>query len=160
IHWPSVARTGQLMIRQDESTRRSTATLFLDNRGEALGAYGAPGFERAVSVAATLGVTLSRAGFAVTLGSTDARPRHPSEEELLEALAGIAPARTRTMSESLLNLRASALADSTLAMVSAPPTAGEVASLARVGTAFSRRLIVMVYPAVPSTLPPEAATEL
>src|SRR5437899_3317308 len=59
IHWPSVARTGQLMIRQDESTRRSSALLFLDSRASALGAYGSPGFERAVSVAATLGRALS-----------------------------------------------------------------------------------------------------
>ena len=94
------------------------------------------------------------------MGSTDARPRHLTEEQLLESLAGIAPARTRTMSESLLNLRASALADSTLAMVCAPPAGGDVAALARVGTAFGRRLIVMVYPVVPSTLQPEAAAEL
>src|SRR5438105_2047418 len=44
IHWPSVARTGQLMIRQDEATRRSNATLFLDNRSSSLGQDGSPGF--------------------------------------------------------------------------------------------------------------------
>ncbi|MDH5224295.1 MAG: DUF58 domain-containing protein, partial [Actinomycetota bacterium] len=33
IHWPSVARTGDLMIRQDESSRRASGLVFLDNRG-------------------------------------------------------------------------------------------------------------------------------
>ena len=32
IHWPSVARTGELMIRQDESSRRASGLVFLDNR--------------------------------------------------------------------------------------------------------------------------------
>src|SRR6266508_4594195 len=58
IHWPSVARTGKLMIRQDEATRRSSATLFFDNRSAALGNDGSPSFERAVSVAASVGRTL------------------------------------------------------------------------------------------------------
>ena len=37
IHWASVARTGQLMIRQDESSRRANGLIFLDNRAAALG---------------------------------------------------------------------------------------------------------------------------
>ena len=37
IHWPSVARSGELMIRQDESTRRSTAVLFVDTQGRRRG---------------------------------------------------------------------------------------------------------------------------
>src|SRR3989442_3503504 len=72
IHWPSVARTGQLMIRQDESTRRSTATLFLDNRSAALGTNRAPGFERAVSVAASIGRVLIPEGVAIHLAAADA----------------------------------------------------------------------------------------
>ena len=49
LHWASVARTGQLMIRQDESSRRSSAVLFLDTRISALGQNGSPGFEKGVS---------------------------------------------------------------------------------------------------------------
>src|SRR5262245_59367241 len=47
IHWPSVARSGELMIRQDESTRRSTAVLFIDTRDSAVGQTHTPSFERA-----------------------------------------------------------------------------------------------------------------
>ncbi len=73
IHWPSVARTGELMIRQDESSRRASGLVFLDNRGHALGQSHSPAFERAVSVAATLGVLLAQRGS--PCGS--ARPRRP-----------------------------------------------------------------------------------
>ena len=37
IHWPSVARSGDLMIRQDESSRRSNALLFVDTRMGSIG---------------------------------------------------------------------------------------------------------------------------
>ena len=52
IHWPSVARTGRLMIRQDEATRRSIGVVFLDNRAASLGSIGSQGFEKGVSAAA------------------------------------------------------------------------------------------------------------
>src|SRR6266508_5450713 len=91
IHWPSVARTGQLMIRQDESNRRSMATIFLDNRTVTLGSNGSPGFERAVSAAASMGRALLRAGFAVRLAAVDAPAVPLAEERLLETLAGVAP---------------------------------------------------------------------
>src|SRR6266498_73021 len=69
IHWPSVARRGKLMIRQDESARRSLATIVLDTRLGAFGQSYSEPFERAVSVAATLGVHLSRSGFALRLAT-------------------------------------------------------------------------------------------
>ena len=91
IHWPSVARTGDLMIRQDESSRRASGLVFLDNRGHALGQSHSPAFERAVSVAATLGVLLAQRGFSLRLGTTEAPPATVSEERFLDALAGISP---------------------------------------------------------------------
>jgi uncharacterized protein (DUF58 family) len=160
IHWPSVARTGQLMIRQDESTRRSSATVFLDTRMSALGAYGSPGFERAVSVAATLGRALSRAGFALRFGMVDTAPVPTSDEKLLELLAGISPSRTQGLGASLSNLRATSLADSTLALVSAPPLPSEIALFSRVGSAFGRKIAVFVYPSPLGSLPVDAAAEL
>ena len=72
IHWPSVARTGELMIRQDESSRRASGLVFLDTRADALGQSHTPAFERAVSVAASIGVLLSRRGFVLRLGTTGA----------------------------------------------------------------------------------------
>ena len=42
IHWPSVARTGELMIRQDEASRRAGGLSYLDSREATLGPGAAP----------------------------------------------------------------------------------------------------------------------
>jgi uncharacterized protein (DUF58 family) len=155
IHWPSVARRGKLMIRQDEAARRSLATVFMDTRVSSFGqAYSAP-FERAVSVAATLGIHLARGGFSLRLAAGNSRPRSVTEEGLLEALASVAHTPSGPMSSLLLALRTTAVADSTLAVVIPPPPAPEVASLTRVGTAFGPKVAVIIYPTEPATLPPD-----
>src|SRR5947208_12353667 len=74
IHWPSVARRNRLMIRQDESARRSLATVFLDTRVSSLGQAHSPAFEKAVSAAASVGVHLSRSGYALRLAAAGTRP--------------------------------------------------------------------------------------
>src|SRR4029453_12317059 len=160
IHWPSVARTGQLMIRQDEATRRSAATVFLDNRTLMLGSVGAQGFERAVSVAASMGRALLRAGFSVRLASVDAPAQPMAEERLLETLAGAIPTRERAFGGALAALRGSALAESTLVVVTAPPVGAEVEMLQQFGARFGRRVLVMVVPVRLESLPAEAAAEL
>jgi uncharacterized protein (DUF58 family) len=160
IHWPSVARTGHLMIRQDEATRRSTAALFLDNRNASLGMPGSPGFERAVSCAATLGRLLVQAGFALRFASNDIPPALVGETALLETLASIGAVRTRTLGEAFSRLRAAAQSESSLVLVSAPLNAAEVAALSRAGTAFGKKLVVFVNPVNPSALPPEQAGEI
>src|SRR5207249_9812745 len=74
IHWPSVARRGKLMIRQDEAARRSLATVFLDTRLSSLGHAHSPPFEKAVSAAASIGVHLSRSGYSLRLAAGTSRP--------------------------------------------------------------------------------------
>ena len=73
IHWPSVARSGELMIRQDESSRRSNALVFVDTRMGAIGQERSVPFEKAISVAASIGVLMARSGF--TLEARDGRHR-------------------------------------------------------------------------------------
>jgi uncharacterized protein (DUF58 family) len=160
IHWPSVARTGTLMIRQDESTRRSSAILLLDTRSGALGPQGSPGFETAVSVAATLGRALARSGFSLRMTTVDATPRPVTEDVLLDMLAGIGPSRSTGFVHALAGLRSPVAADTTLALVTAPPTGAEVAALSRTGAAFGRRLLVLIYPRPLRDLPPEAVAEI
>ena len=160
IHWPSVARTGHLMIRQDETTRRSIATVFLDNRSSALGSSGSPAFERGVSVAATLGRLLVQAGFAVHLATVDAPAALVSDNALLETLAGVGAVRVRGTGEVLAALRETGRGDTSLVFVSSPPMGGEVPSLIRAGTAFGRKVAVFVYPVDPAALPVGQAAEL
>ena len=160
IHWPSVARTGDLMIRQDESSRRASGLIFLDNRGHALGHAHTPAFERAVSVAASLGVLLARRGFTLRVGSTESRPAAVNEDRFLDTLAGISHAAARSVGPSLAHLRASATSDTSLVYVAAPPAPGELTSLIRAGAGFGPKLVVLVHPVDPQSLPPGRAAQL
>lgn len=160
IHWPSVARTGDLMIRQDESSRRASGLVFLDNRGHSLGKSHTPAFERAVSVAATLGVLLAQRGFALRLGTTESQPTPVSEERFLDTLAGISHSSTRSIGASLAHLRTGASADTSLVYVGAPPAPGELTSLIRAGAGFGPKLVILVHPVDPVTLPPGRGAQL
>ena len=133
IHWPSVARTGELMIRQDESSQRANGLVFLDSRDGALGQTHGQAFERAVSVAATLGVLLSRGGFSLRFATADTPPAALSEERFLEALTGVGHSQARSIGPALAHLRASASGDTTLVVVAAPPQPVELTSLIRSG---------------------------
>jgi uncharacterized protein (DUF58 family) len=155
-----VAKSGALMIRQDETTRRSSATVFLDNRSETLGATGTPGFERAVSAAGSVGRALLHAGFVLRLATADSAPTIVTKEGLLEVLAGIGPSRARGTADVLRGLRSGSLADTTLALVTAPPSPGDVATITRVGMGFGRKVAVLVYPVAPRSAGVDAAAEL
>lgn len=75
IHWPSTARTGELMVRQEDRPARRRATIVLDRRAEAFQGQGAGhGFEWAVRAAASIFAHLHRLGYASHLvcGSRDA----------------------------------------------------------------------------------------
>jgi hypothetical protein len=148
------------MIRQDESTRRSTATVFLDNRSSVLGPDGSPAFERAVSIAATVGRLLVQKGFALHLATIDSPATLVSETRLLEILASVSSVRTRAVGEALIALRATARSDTSLALVTAPPLANEVQSLLRIGSGFGRKLAVFVYTVNVTGLPDLAAKEI
>ncbi|MFN2543138.1 MAG: DUF58 domain-containing protein [Actinomycetota bacterium] len=160
IHWPSVARRNRLMIRQDEASRRGTSALFIDTRAGALGLTGEPGFERAVSVAASLGVLMARSGFSVRLATSASRPRSVSQDQLLENLSSLGHVHASSLAESLVALRAVAGGDSTLVVVTAPPGPREIASLTRTGAAFGPKLAVLVYPVEPRALPAQGQSEL
>jgi uncharacterized protein (DUF58 family) len=160
IHWPSVARTGELMIRQDESTRRASGLVFLDTRAAALGRTHAPAFERAVSVAASIGILLGRRGFVLRLGTTELPAAALSEDRFLDALTGISHAEARSLGPALAHLRAGSSPDTSLVFVSAPPVPQELAALIRAGAGFGQKLGVLVYPNDPDRLPPERQAQL
>jgi uncharacterized protein (DUF58 family) len=160
IHWPSVARSGELMIRQDESSRRSNARVFVDTRMGSIGQAHSIAFEKAVSAAASIGVLMSRSGFALHVATADAPPVPVTEEGFLDTLTGVTHSKARTMGPALSRLRTGSGADTTLIVVAAPPVPTELTSLIRTGAAFGPKLAVMVYPADPDTLPPERQAQL
>ncbi len=160
LHWPSVARTGDLMIRQDESSRRASGLVFIDTRASAIGQAYTPAFERSVSVAATLGVMLARQGFTLRLATADTPPAPVTEDRFLDALAGLSHHQSRSIGPALSHLRAGSSADTSLVFVSAPPAPGELGSLTRSGAGFGPKLAILVYPVDPETLPPERQAQL
>src|SRR5262245_9198070 len=160
IHWPSVARSGELMIRQDESTRRSTAVLFIDTRDSAVGQTHTPSFEKVISCGASLGILLMRYGFSVKLGTTQMPPQRVSEETLLDALAGMSHHTSRALSTGLTRLRMVAASDTTLVVAGAPPAPTELPSWLRVGAMFGPKVAVFVYPLDPDSLPPDRRAQV
>jgi uncharacterized protein (DUF58 family) len=148
------------MIRQDESTRRSTAVLFVDTRESAVGRTHTPCFEKVVSCAASLGMLLLHYGFSLKLATAQLQPQRVGEEMLLETLAGIGPHTARTLSTGLSRLRMVSAGDTTLIVVGAPPPPTELASLIRAGAAFGPKIGVFVYPTEPDTLPPDPRGQL
>ncbi|MFI0445180.1 DUF58 domain-containing protein [Actinomadura sp. 6N118] len=113
VHWRSTARRGELMVRREEQHWQSSGALFLDtrriaHRGDGPGAS----FEQAVSVTASVGVHLGRAGMGlrfVTDGG-EALPHSVSfegvfEGTLLDALAVVRPSDGRSLTSGLAALR-------------------------------------------------------
>lgn len=160
IHWPSVARTGALMIRQDEASRRAGGLVFLDNREAALGQSHGASFERAVSAAASVGLLLFRNGFTVQLATSEHPAALQTEERFLDALAGVGHGRAPSLATSLAHLRAAASSEMSLVLVAAPPASQELASLVRAGTGFGPKLAILVHPVDPATAPPNRKVQL
>jgi uncharacterized protein (DUF58 family) len=144
IHWPSVARTGELMIRQDEAVRRASAVLFLDTRGSALGDW-PEAFERGVSVAASIGAHHLRAGFTLRLALPDAPVRPVDTDGFLELLALVRPSPARQITPSLRGLRSAASAATSLVIVTHVPPPEEIAALSQLSGGFATRLAVLIH---------------
>ncbi|GAA2023863.1 DUF58 domain-containing protein [Terrabacter terrae] len=68
IHWPATARTGDLMVRQEDRPAQRRAVVLLDPRPSAHGGVGASSsFEWGVTAAASIGAHLCESGYAVHL---------------------------------------------------------------------------------------------
>ncbi|MGH2682657.1 MAG: DUF58 domain-containing protein [Actinomycetota bacterium] len=157
IHWPSVAKTGELMIRQHEAARRAAATVFLDTRARILPA-GDP-FERAVSAAASIAAAYTRAGYALRFSTPDLAPGTMGVDDILETLALVEHSDARLLSPALLRLRDAAGAYAALAVVTHVPEPAELPALIRGAAGYGPKLAVLVEPRDSSKLDPEAWEE-
>ena len=160
LHWPSVARTGALMIRQDESSRRSTALVFVDTREAMLGKGHGLAFERGISCAASVGVLLAHGGFSLRVATADTPPAAVTEDAFLDVLAGVTHSGVRSIAATLTRLRAGSGSDTTLVVVAAPPVSTELPSFVRAGAAFGPKLAVLVHPTDPDTLAQDRRAQL
>ncbi|MGH2785101.1 MAG: DUF58 domain-containing protein [Actinomycetota bacterium] len=137
IHWPSVARTGQLMIRQDEARFYPRATVFLDARAVAHRGHGAEAsVEWAVSAAASTLWHLGRLGFGMRLATDEREPTGSRSgkggiESLLEILAVLEPSGVRSLQRGLRRTARRPGAEGALIAILPPPSAEDLAALAR-----------------------------
>jgi uncharacterized protein (DUF58 family) len=151
IHWPSVARTGELMIRQDEAARRAAASILLDNRASGLGAERSA-FEQGISAAASVGAFYLRTGFRLRLAMADRAPSVVEFDRFLETLALARPARDRQITPILSRLAAASAGGGALVVVTDVPDPRETAAFARLTTAAGSKLAILVTPWDPDEL--------
>ena len=147
IHWPSVARTGELMIRQDESARRATAIVLLDTRERAWDGDPA-GFERAVSAAASVGAHYLRGGFALRVATADRAPAPAGRDRFLELLAVVRTTPVRQLTPAIEQLRAAIAGGTAVIVVTGVPDPEEVAVLTRLRNGPASRLAILIDQAV------------
>jgi uncharacterized protein (DUF58 family) len=100
IHWPATAHRGEIMVRREEQTWHSRATILLDSRSGAHRGEG-PGssYEWAVSAAASTAIYLLRNGYTVHLstGVGTAPILTETEDAVLETLALVQPVHTTSL---------------------------------------------------------------
>ncbi|MGH2727082.1 MAG: DUF58 domain-containing protein, partial [Actinomycetota bacterium] len=137
IHWASVARTGQLMIRQDEARFFPRATVLVDTRKLAhRGSGQEASIEWAISAAATTVWHLGKLGFGLRLATDEREPtgarsgRHGSES-LLEILAVLQPSSVRSLHPAFRRVGRRPAAEGALLAILPPPTPDELSALAR-----------------------------
>lgn len=143
IHWPSVARRGELMIRQDDNPSRTRTAMFIDARERAAGRHGDDRFERMISIAASIGVREIREGSGLRLATTILPPRPVDEGTLLDTLAGVS-CDGGDLPTALARLRSAAAGDVGLLAVMAAPDATDAQALMRAGMGYGRRVVVMI----------------
>ncbi|GAB2451781.1 DUF58 domain-containing protein [Xylanimonas ulmi] len=94
IHWKTTARTGQLMVRQFEETRRSQLAVLLSTRAEDYASDDE--FELAVSVCGSLGLQAIKEDRGVTVLVSAGTLRGDHRTRLLDDLARVERTPTRT----------------------------------------------------------------
>jgi uncharacterized protein (DUF58 family) len=125
VHWRSTARVGELMVRREEQPFQSRATLLLDGRSAAHRGDGpASSFEWSVSALASIGVTLARSGFALSLLRESGEELAPvglplTEGLLLEALATVTATRAGSLDGAAERLRRGGLGGVLVAVLGA-----------------------------------------
>lgn len=107
VHWKSTARTGELMIRQDEMPWQERATILLDVRRHV---HTTESLELAVSAAASIFEASRQSGALIRFVATDGTDSgfaegHGHAEAILERLATVTTTRSDNLAAAAANLR-------------------------------------------------------
>lgn len=140
IHWPSTARSGKLMIRQEEAGRHASACIYLDTAGH----RETRTFERAVSAAASVGSLYAREGLALRLATTDLAPKQVTTESFLDTLAQVGPSDQRSFAAQVASLREGTGTASSLVAILPVPSGEELTELVAAARDHGHRLAVLL----------------
>lgn len=165
VHWKSTAKTGVLMVRQYEETRRARVAVVLDLRLEEFAS--ADEFEMAVSAAASLGVQGVRDGREVLVSVSDEIPELSrtavlsiralptvTPRTLLDALAAVDGSTRALRIETVAALTAQTHPDLSLAFVvtGSGPTLTRLRAVALSFPAEVRTVAVRIEPGAEPTV--------
>jgi len=145
VHWRSTARTGELMLRQDEMPWESRTTILLDTRPST---HHGDSFERAVEIAASLATAMCRGRRQVrfmTSGGVDIRSsggdRYP---QIMEYLAGASVESYVRWDQVMEGLRRAG--DGPLAAIVANTDRSDLAALGALRPRLGLVLVVAIRP--------------
>ena len=98
LHWPTLARTGELVVRDFEGSGTDAVTVVMDDRA---GTVDVAGFEAIVSATAGIGLEASRMGLGLELRtpggvSLDIQAGSSLSKSILRVLATLDPVESRT----------------------------------------------------------------
>jgi uncharacterized protein (DUF58 family) len=155
VHWPSSARTGTLMVREDEAGGRQLVNVFLDDRSSSYKTSEA--FEYNVEAAASIVSLYAKEGFAIRLGRASG-PGIPigrgsgHYRKLLEELAIVAPGKSRP---DVFGVLARGRREGTLVILSGGISGEEAQTIAR--TVRGHNDVILILAPERKVKPPEAA---
>lgn len=146
VHWPTTARRGEIMVRQDELPWQGKLTLLLDLRRTI---HSPPSFELAVSAAASLLVASSARHDLVRLHTTDGGDSgfgagHAHLDAVMEYLATVSPSGHGSLRGALSSLRSAG--GGAFVAVTANGAPDEIGELLRTGRSFASTYVIDVRP--------------
>jgi uncharacterized protein (DUF58 family) len=154
VHWPSTAKLGKLMLRQEETPWQARATVLIDDRRVHEGYGDNNSFERSVVASASVADLYHRVGYTYRLvGAVD--PGIPSgkgsehHRRCLDLLATMSPsgaADDDALALRLAELTRSSHAEAALVVVCGTPTPEAALALVRCRARF-RQVTAVIYPA-------------
>lgn len=145
VHWRSTARTGELMLRQDEMPWESRSTILLDTRPST---HSGESFERAVEIAASLATAMCRGRRQVrfmTSGGVDIRSSGTDRyAQIMEYLAGASPETYVRWDHVIDRLRRSG--DGPLAVIVANAGGNDLGALGALRSRLGLVLLCVIRP--------------
>ena len=152
VHWPSTARTGQLLVKEFEAGTQAAAAFFIQHgKGTEIGSGAATSLEQMCANAAFLAETFLRQGVRIYLPGLDTVPSHHAPHErigqIYHSLAVLEARDNRQLSEDMAagtDLLPPGSIAYVMATVQEPEMAGAISDMASRGI----KVVALLYDAL------------